>query len=214
MQNALVLVTGGARSGKSRFAQDMAQTLGGRVVFIATAEARDGEMAQRIEAHRASRPPSWETVESPLGLAAAIRSCRGRAEVVLVDCLGVFVSNLLCAKTGAMSTDDDPVLPDGLAGAIEAEAAQAIAAAREIPAAAILVTNEAGAGLVPPYAAGRLFRDVLGRVNQAAAAAADRVYLVQCGLAVELKSLSLTPAEACAGLRGADRAAGGGGEGA
>lgn len=186
----LVLVTGGARSGKSSFAQEMAMAHGDRVAYVATAEARDREMTRRIAAHQIRRPASWLTIEAPLALVEAISSCRGRAEAVIVDCLTVFLSNILCAED--WETRDAGELWPKAAAEIE----EAIRAARGLPGLVVFVTNEVGDGIVPPSRLGRVFRDLAGWVNQMVAAAADRVYLVHCGLAVELKAGSVSPAQA------------------
>lgn len=191
----MVLVLGGARSGKSTFAQEMAAARGGRVTYIATAGAGDPEMEARIRAHRASRPEHWRTLEAPAALAETLASCRGEAEVILVDCLTVYLSNFILGRLGPVD-DGDPVIPAGLEESIMEETAKIIAAARALPALVILVANEAGQGVVPPYRLGRFFRDTAGRANQRFAKAADRVYLIQCGLAMELKSRAVQAAEA------------------
>ncbi len=188
--NSIVLVTGGARSGKSSFAQEMAAVHGDRVAYIATAEARDREMARRIAAHRARRPASWLTIEAPLALAEGISSCRGRAELVIVDCLTVFLSNVLCAEDWETRDAEE------LWQTVASEMGGVIRAARDLPGLVVFVTNEVGDGIVPQSRLGRVFRDLAGWVNQMAAAAADRVYLVHCGLAVELKAGSVSPAQA------------------
>lgn len=201
MDNRLILIVGGARSGKSSFAQEMARAHGGRVTCIVTAKASDVEMAARIAAHRATRPDSWRVVEEPLALAEAVASCRGAADVVLIDCLTVHLSNLLLARTGFHGTDTDPEPPAGLAGVLEAETDRFIRAAKDLPALVIAVANEVGEGMVPYYRLGRFFRDAAGRANQQIARAADRVYLVRCGLAVELKGSAIAPEQALRDLR-------------
>lgn len=182
MKKELILVTGGARSGKSSFAQRLAQTKGGRVLFIATAEAKDTEMRGRVRRHQAARPEGWDTCEEPLNLAEAIGGIT-QHDVAIVDCLGLWVNNFLVQYA---------------AGITEAAQENAILdATRELlrsyetgKATLILVTNEVGMGLVPPYPLGRQFRDILGRVNQLVASRADQVYLMVAGLALELKSLA------------------------
>ena len=186
----LVLVTGGARSGKSSFAQEMAVAHGNRVAYVATAEARDREMTRRIAAHQIRRPASWLTIEAPLALAEGISSCQGRAEAVIVDCLTVFLSNILCRDNWEARDAEE------LWQTVAAEMGEVIRAARSLPGLVVFVTNEVGDGIVPQSRLGRVFRDLAGWVNQMAAAAADRVYLVHCGLAVELKSKSVSPAQA------------------
>lgn len=182
MTKELVLILGGARSGKSALAQRLATASGGRVLFIATAEAGDDEMRRRIAHHRASRPADWTTLEVPRDLARAVAASNDY-DVAIVDCLGVWVSNLLA--------DADPSSADAEAAILEA-ASQLLAAYEAAAASLILVSQEVGMGLVPPYPLGRAFRDVLGRVNQRLAARADRVYLTVSGLALEMKSLGAT----------------------
>ena len=123
----IVLVTGGARSGKSSFAQEMAAVHGDRVAYIATAEARDREMARRIAEHRARRPACWLTIEAPLALVEAISSCRGRAEVVIVDCLTVFLSNVLGREDWETRDAEE------LWQTVAAEMGGVIRAARDLP---------------------------------------------------------------------------------
>lgn len=180
----LVLVTGGARSGKSRFAENLAASLGDRVVYVATARPGDEEMAQRIARHRARRPAWWETVEEERDVAGVVAGCGYRAEVVLVDCLAVLVSNLLLHLAGEGVED-----PDEATASVLEEVSRLVEAASCVPATVILVTNEVGMGIVPEYPLGRLYRDVLGLANQAVARSAGEVYLVCAGIPVELKRL-------------------------
>ncbi len=170
---ALTLLLGGARSGKSTLAVRRAKATGAPVVFVATAEARDDEMAARIARHRAERPAHWQTVEAPLDLADALRRA-SPDDVVVVDCLSLWVSNLL--ETGL--TDDDLQR--------RAEEVAALAAART--GATIAVSNEVGMGIVPMHELGRRYRDVLGRVNATWAEAADEAVLVVAGRALALEA--------------------------
>ena len=158
---AIVLVGGGARSGKSRWALDRARKRGGRLVYVATAEALDEEMTARIAKHRAERGNEFINVEEPLDLARAIRSAEGDA--IVVDCLTLWLAN----------------------GPGDAEAA--IAAAREKDAEVIFVTNEVGCGIVPDNALAREFRDRAGFTNQRFAEAADEVYLMVFGQPLRVK---------------------------
>ncbi|MBI3947116.1 MAG: bifunctional adenosylcobinamide kinase/adenosylcobinamide-phosphate guanylyltransferase [Armatimonadetes bacterium] len=174
----IIFIFGGARSGKSRYAQARAAEGGPRVTYLATADAGDAEMAARIARHRRDRPGAWRTVEAPRSLAAALRRCAAESDTVLVDCLTLFLSNALAAP-GAD--------PEGAAAEALAEMDAALAAAREMPATVLLVSNEVGMGLVPPYPLGRAFRDLAGSVNQRVAAAADEVYFVAAGLPLRLK---------------------------
>jgi adenosylcobinamide kinase/adenosylcobinamide-phosphate guanylyltransferase len=170
-----VLVLGGVRAGKSAFAVGRARAHGGRVAFVATAEAGDEEMAARIARHRAERPPAWRTVEVPVALTSALAALEGEADVVVVDCLNLWVANLL---------DKRPELTDS---GLLAEAAQLEAAARRPRFSLILVSNEVGWGIHPATELGRRFRDALGLVNQAVARAADEVVLMVAGCPLVVK---------------------------
>ncbi|MGB9887856.1 MAG: cobalt-precorrin-5B (C(1))-methyltransferase CbiD [Moorellales bacterium] len=190
MSGGLVLVTGGARSGKSRFAEDLAAASGRKVTYIATAVAQDEEMRQRIERHRQRRPRDWETIEEPLDLARTIRTEDRPGRVLLIDCLGVYVSNLLSAYAPSSAASNSLPPPEGgkegkkVAEAIE-DLVQATARAR---AEIIVVSNEVGWGTAPAYPLGRAYQQWLGWANQRLAAVAREVYLVVCGLPLELKS--------------------------
>ena len=162
------LFLGGARSGKSRLAQAAAEAREGSLVYIATAEAGDAEMAERIARHRADRGPRWTTVECPVELAGTIETYAGRP--VLVDCLTLWLSNLMLA--GHDVARHVRALVDAMNG-------------RRAP--LFLVSNEIGLGLVPETQLGRAFRDEAGRVNQAVAAAAGNVFFVAAGLSLRMK---------------------------
>lgn len=161
------LVLGGARSGKSRHAQALAEGCRGPRLFVATAQPFDAEMVERIARHRADRGADWQTLEAPVALPTALERASG---VVLVDCLTLWTSNLLLADA------DLDAATDAL-----------LAALRVTTARVVLVSNEVGWGIVPDNALARRFRDVAGRVNQRVAAAVDRVDLVVAGLAMRLK---------------------------
>jgi len=168
---ALTVLLGGARSGKSALAQRLAGRWDGPVTVVATGQARDAEMAERIARHRAARPAGWETVEEPLELAAALAAC-GRDTLVVVDCLTLWVSNLLGQG-----------LTDAEVGA-RAGAAAATAAGRTAP--TVAVSNEVGSGIVPADPLSRRYRDLLGQVNAVWAAAADHALLLVAGRALPL----------------------------
>jgi adenosylcobinamide kinase/adenosylcobinamide-phosphate guanylyltransferase len=172
-----ILITGGARSGKSRFAQQLAADFGGKVLFVATAEAKDEAMRLRIEAHRKSRPQDWETLEAPLGVSAVIRGYTGEADVVVIDCITMLVSNTLLREQ-AKPDAEELVLKE-----IEALAAKM----DELAVTFITVTNEVGLGLVPDSELGRRYRDCLGKANQVLTRHADEVYLMVAGLPIRLK---------------------------
>jgi adenosylcobinamide kinase/adenosylcobinamide-phosphate guanylyltransferase len=174
----MTFILGGARSGKSRFAQELAAKLGKRVLFVATGEPLDEEMSARIEAHKRSRSPAWKTLEAPTNVAKAMRNKIGDAEVVIVDCLTLLVSNL-------MGTED--IDAETLEKKVTAELEDLVAFMRTTEAHFIIVSNEVGLGLVSPYPAGRVYRDALGMANQMLARHADEVYFMVAGIPIPLK---------------------------
>jgi len=176
----LVLITGGVRSGKSTFAQNMAEGFGKKITFIATAQPLDKEMKQRIESHKANRPKHWETREEPCQVAKVISKTGQNTDVILVDCLGLLVSNL-------MQDYQEKVFSNLLADNIIKNIQEIIAEALKCPATVIIVSNEVGLGLVPENAMGRFFRDILGQANQLIASNADKVYLMVTGIPLLIK---------------------------
>ena len=177
----LELVLGGARSGKSRYAEARAaaaEAEGLAVVYVATAEAGDAEMAARIAHHRARRPSSWALAESPRDMAGTLRKLAAPDACLLVDCLTLWLSNLLCAAGPEASPDDVN---------FHSERAALLAALAELPGRIILVSNEVGWGIVPLGELSRRFCDEQGWLNQDIAALADRVTLVAAGLPLALK---------------------------
>ncbi|MGQ9558212.1 MAG: bifunctional adenosylcobinamide kinase/adenosylcobinamide-phosphate guanylyltransferase [Desulfurispora sp.] len=178
-EKQIVLVLGGTRSGKSAFAEQLAARTGDTVTYIATARVTDEEMARRVAGHRSRRPEYWRTVEETRELAAAVRRWGYDSQVVLIDCLSVWLGNILWDSAGQP--------PEQVQDFVEQQVAELAAACREVPAAVIMVASEVGLGVVPAYPLGRLFRDLAGLVNQRLAAVADRVYLVVAGLAVDLR---------------------------
>lgn len=179
----LTLVLGGARGGKSAFAERQAMDAGGTVLYLATAEAIDDEMRARIAAHRAARPPYWRTCEEPRRVAAALTAAwhEGVPDFVLFDCVTVWVNNILFAL------GDSPDA-DAAQRAVDSELEPLLAFIAAPPATRwLLVSNEVGLGIVPDTPLTRLYRDLLGRVNQRLAAAADRVVLIVAGLPVTIK---------------------------
>ena len=180
------LVLGGARSGKSAHAERLAAQSGCEVVYIATARAGDGEMAERIAHHRRGRPPHWTTVEEPLLLADAIARHSAPSTVVLVDCLTLWLSNLMFSD-GRVYPDTGSITLPPLFGAQRAALLDVLArSAGDI----VLVSNEVGMGIVPMGAVSRSFADEAGRSNQSVAAACDRVFFVAAGLPLTLKDTS------------------------
>jgi adenosylcobinamide kinase / adenosylcobinamide-phosphate guanylyltransferase len=169
-----ILIIGGQRSGKSRYAERLVTESGRRPVYIATATAGDGEMAERIALHRERRGRSWTTVEEPLALARAIRDLAAPDSAVLVDCLTLWLSNLMEAGR-----------------AIEGETETLLAALAESGGPVVLVSNEVGSGVIPDNALARRFADALGILNQGVAAAVPRVVLMSAGLPLQLKPASI-----------------------
>ena len=178
----LWFVTGGARSGKSTFAESLALETGVEVVYLATMEPGDEELRDRVQRHQARRPAGWTTVEEPLRPADAVGDALATA-CVLIDCVSLWVTNRLLELD-----DEEPSLAAiaALEAALDAEVDALIEAVRAREGVTIAVTNEVGAGLVPPYALGRVYRDVLGRVNQRLSRAANRAWLLVSGRALEL----------------------------
>ena len=170
MPASVTLVLGGARSGKSRYAERLVEGQGAGPVYIATGEAGDAEMAERIARHRARRGRHWRTVEAPLDLAAALADTVAPDRGVLVDCLTLWLANLIEAGRD-----------------MEADVAQLLAALPALDGPVVFVANEVGLGIVPDNALARAFRDHAGLLNQEIAATADRVVLVAAGLPLVLK---------------------------
>ena len=172
--NPLILVLGGVRSGKSSYAQRLAEK-SSRVTFVATAERRDDEeMHCKIERHRADRPQHWTTVEEPVALADVVHSAAENSDTILIDCLTLFGANLLEKYAGD-------------AACIETCIKALCVALQNRRCRVILVSNEVGSGVVPAYALGRRFRDLVGEINQRIAAVADTVVLMVAGLPLPLK---------------------------
>jgi len=184
MDGSLTFILGGARSGKSAHAEELAAARNGTVLYVATAEAGDDDMAARIAAHRAQRPGHWQTLEAARDVGSAIRSwsvAEGRPDVVLVDCITLLANNVMLALP-------EPVELDAAERVLRSEIDQLLAVQREIGADWIVVSNEVGLGIVPAYSLGRIYRDVLGRSNQQLAAASTEVLFMVSGLPMVVKS--------------------------
>lgn len=173
MPTKSLLVLGGARSGKSQYAQKLAEASGRHPILIATAEAHDAEMAARIGRHAAERGPNWAVVEEPVALAGALRREARADRIVVVDCATLWLSNLLLQQAD-------------LAGATR-ELARGVA---QLSGPVIFVSNEVGGGIVPENPLARAFRDAQGRLNQALAEACEAVVLISAGLPLQLKPAS------------------------
>ena len=168
----IIFVIGGARSGKSSFALSSASALRGSKAYIATAQALDGEMAERIRKHKEERTKEWSTLEEPLKVAGLLKNIRSSYDVVLIDCLTLWLSNVLLSNE------------EGLTDTID----EFISSLRECTAASVyIVSNEVGLGLVPDNALARKFRDISGELNQRVAGIADEVYLVVAGMPLKIK---------------------------
>ncbi len=172
----MTLILGGVRSGKSSFAQRLAAG-SNRVLFLATAEAGDIEMAARIEAHKQSRPAQWDTLEEPLELAAALSTVAGTFDIVILECLTLWLSNLMLNKPETSEAKVD--IPSRVHELMETYGNGS--------ASWIIVSNEVGLGVIPPTRLGRDFADELGRANQQIAAEADFVYFMAAGLPLQIK---------------------------
>lgn len=169
----ITFILGGSRSGKSSKAVALAKDSGGRVAFIATCEGKDPEMSMRIAAHKQSRPAEWQAFECPKDISLALKEAGNKFESIIIDCLTLWVSNLL--------------LEGAKEKVIEDKIKEVLMTIRATKAKAIIVSNEVGLGIVPDNALGRAFRDIAGRVNQIVANEADEVIFMVARLALKLK---------------------------
>ena len=168
-----VFILGGARSGKSSYALGLAKEKSKKVLYLATAEAGDSEMRRKINKHKSSRPRHWRTVEEPIDLMGALKKCRNKYELIIIDCLTLYLSNLMHQGLSSGS----------IIKLIKALAAY-IASLNE---AVLLISNEVGMGIVPQNKMARDFRDIAGLANQAMAKNADEVIFIQAGIPLRLK---------------------------
>lgn len=171
--STITFVTGGCRSGKSSYAQRYAESVGPARVYLATSQALDDEMRKRIDAHQASRGQGWTTVEEPIDIVPALLSASQHADVVLLDCVTLWVTNCLMA-----GMDDEDVF---------ARTNDLVRALDDLPCAVVIVSNEVGSGIVPEHALARRFRDLTGAVNQRLAACASTVVLSVSGIPLAVK---------------------------
>lgn len=169
----IILVTGGSRSGKSRFALEAAEKISGNRIFMATCQAKDREMAERIAKHKAERDGSWLTLEVPVKISESMAENYAAADVILIDCLTLWISNLF-------GENDD-------AGWLEQKVQEMVDTLKEAPCTVVLVTNEVGMGIVPENEMARKFRDISGLAGQRIAKAADRVIWMVAGIPVMIK---------------------------
>ena len=188
----LILILGGARSGKSSYAEQIVrESSGEHVLYVATARAGDDEMRERVIKHQQSRPATWRTLEAPENVGAAILASADDAKAILVDCLTVLVANCLLAAAGPEDDPfddpgDDPFQP-AIEERVKAEVEGIVGCAEQLTANIVVVSNEVGMGVVPPYELGRAYRDLLGRANQIMARHADEVYLLVAGISMKVK---------------------------
>jgi adenosylcobinamide kinase/adenosylcobinamide-phosphate guanylyltransferase len=180
MSKQLIFILGGARSGKSAFAEQLAEKQTGKVLYVATAEAGDEEMAERIEHHKAARPDHWQTLEASREIGKAIQAWKGKPDLVVIDCLTLLASNIITALPETASQQEAEA-------ALDLEIEALLSAYRDSSAQWIIISNEVGLGLVPPYPLGRTYRDSLGRANQHLARMADRVIFMLSGIPVTVK---------------------------
>lgn len=181
MNRTLTLILGGARSGKSSYAEKLASEQGTNVLYVATAQAWDEEMAERIARHKADRPDHWQTLEAQQEVGLAIQATLTPAfEVVLIDCLTLLATNVILPFPEPISDSDATT-------AVMGEVDGLLDAYQQSNCHWIIVSNEVGLGVVPPYPLGRVYRDALGRANQRLAAAADRVLFMVAGLPMVVK---------------------------
>lgn len=170
----IVFVLGGARSGKSSYALRQATALPGRKVYVATAQAYDSEMSARIAMHRQERGPDWDTHEEPVRLGEAVQKVCADYDVIIIDCLTIWLSNLMCGTDGAGEEEKEMFLAS-------------LNGAKEKGPNLFVVSNEVGMGIVPENDLARRFRDMAGRLNQQVAQVADEVFLVVAGIPVRIK---------------------------
>ena len=173
-----IFITGGARSGKSKLAEQIALEYGAPLCYIATAQALDEEMDQRIIKHQQRRGEAWRTIEEPLNLALALKNCDASCKAVLIDCITLWLTNLIFKYEHQGDAMEELVMKD-------VHHLASILSSMTIP--VIIVSNEVGLGIVPEHKLGRIFRDISGQTNQALAAAADDVYTVISGIPLKLK---------------------------
>lgn len=176
----LILITGGARSGKSTFAESLAQKMGEHITYIATAQALDEEMRERIAEHRKRRPINWQTIEETAHVDKIINDTGTQAGAIIVDCMTLLISNLISDFNGKSSKDT-------FTSKVREKIEHIIEASLKCQATVIIVSNEVGSGLVPTNSTGRFYRDILGQANQFIARNADLVYLLVAGIPLLIK---------------------------
>lgn len=183
----IIFITGGARSGKSTFAEKMAKNLGEKIIYIATAEAKDAEMEKRIEIHRKRRPENWLTIEEPLYLSKVFKKISREVlykehDGVLVDCIAFYTSNWVL-KDFSEEIDIQSKIRENFLRELD----EMLKSAKFLNSKVIIVSNEVGLGIVPEYPLARFYRDLLGEANQRIAEASDEVYFMVSGIPIKIK---------------------------
>ncbi len=182
----VILLLGGARSGKSRFAQQLARKMADKVLFVATATAGDDEMRRRIAKHQEERPATWRTLDAATHIGSRIEQGIGDSRLVIIDCITLLLNNILCQyDEKQFESLKDSVLEKRVTAEIDG----LLICLKKVPASFIIVSNEVGLGLVPDNRLGRLYRDFLGQVNQMLAKEADEVYLLVGGIPLTVKGV-------------------------
>lgn len=181
----MILITGGARSGKSRHGERLVQAMATRVLYIATSTIFDDEMAERVKHHQRSRPSHWRTVEDWRDLPGVIAQANDPQEAILLECITTLISNLLFDFVG--DTPEEGWDYAAIEGHIDTQIERLLAACVACPCPVVIVTNEVGMGIVPENRLARHFRDIAGRVNQRLAEQAEQVWLVVSGIGVKIK---------------------------
>ncbi len=177
MAKEYIFILGGVRSGKSRFAQELAKKLSNKVLFVATGEPLDEEMRARIDEHKKARPKSWRTLEIPTNISRQLEEEIGDAEVVIIDCLTLLVSNRIGEELDYLKAEKQ----------VMAEINELIAGMDRLQASFIIISNEVGTGLVPEARLGRVYRDILGKANQLVAQRSSKVYFMVAGIPMKMK---------------------------
>ena len=185
MSKKCVFISGGARSGKSRFAQELAAGSGEKVLFVATAEALDADMQMRIASHQSQRPESWRILEASTDVAGAIESEAGDCEIILLDCLTLLVSNVFFGDERGFS--DTEIDVNEAESRVLGEVQAIIDLMGKSSVLFIIISNEVGLGIVPENRAARIYRDLLGKANQLVASHADEVYFMVSGIPAKIK---------------------------
>lgn len=183
----LTLVTGGARSGKSTFAEELVRKAGERVLYIATAQVLDKEMSERVKIHQRRRPDSWDTIEEPFNVEKALDEHGEKYDAVLIDCLTIFVSNLMLNRKVLDESDTSFLLSETEQNEILEKIHNMCNVATKLSSHVIVVTNEVGLGVVPIHGSGRMYRDLVGIANQIVASYASNVHLVVAGIPLLIK---------------------------